>query len=227
MKLNKNSFESAKHILIVTKNDSFANASALYSYLLTLHKKVSLYKTEEIESNFAFLPWFDKVRESRASSADYIFEMSADTRELFEFFLQNGIKINKKMATALYAGLFKRYDAFMSDDCDGTIFAICTQLIAMGAEQRKVKEQMLYQTPLSLFRLRATLFKSMLLQESGSSALLFISDDDLRASGATLEDAYKIMQEVTHLVHVRKVTLLKSDEEHTILKTITIEKEED
>ena len=103
---------SAKHIVITTDNAAFANASALYSYILTLHKKVSLHNSEALESRFSFLAWFDKSRIKMPTSGDEVITMSSGTRELYEFFVSNKIKINAKMATALYAGLLQEFDAF-------------------------------------------------------------------------------------------------------------------
>ena len=49
--------DAAKHIEIIVEAENLFVGSALYSYILTLHKKVSLVcKEERIDHKFSFLP---------------------------------------------------------------------------------------------------------------------------------------------------------------------------
>lgn len=210
----------SKHILIKTSGDSFANASAIYSYILTLHKKVSLYHEEEIEKRLSFLPWFCKLKKIKPSSADFEIDVNAEVLDYFTFFQTNSIKINKKMATALYSGLLMRYDNFNSSETSGTIFATASQLIELGAEQQVAQREITKSDSLALFRLKSILYKTMLLLENAQHVELYISDYDLKSSGASIKDAIGIMKDVLSLAHVVKVTLKKSDENMKIIKTI-------
>ncbi len=59
--------QNADHILLIAHvnpdADSMGSALAMYTYLLRLQKKVTLYcKTEKINPALTFLPFFDKVR---------------------------------------------------------------------------------------------------------------------------------------------------------------------
>ena len=218
--LNIEKIQAANHILLRVDSDSFANASAIYSYILTLHKKVSLSSFEEIDARLSFLPWFLKLKKQEPSSADYVLDIHKDVLVYVEFFQNNAIKINKKMATAMYAGLLLRYDNFSSAESDGIVFATASQLIAFGAEHNIVHKNIVRSRALSYFRLEAILYKNMLLRSNAKEAELLVSDEDLKSSGASMKDAIKIMQEVLHLVHVKKVVLKKSDENMKIIKTI-------
>ena len=218
--INIQEIKSASHTLFVTDNSSFANTSALYSYALTLHKKVSIHTTEKIEQKLSFLPWFDKSRMKAPSSAEFIVEVESNTVALYEFFKQESIKINKKMATALYAGLIQEYDAFQSKECNGTIFAIASELVTLGAEYKECSRYMVNSLSLASFRLKSLLYKSMQLKDEAKVALLLVSDEDLKASGAEIVDAYKTMKEVLKMVNVEEVRLLKKDENNKILKII-------
>ena len=224
MQIDLDTISKSKHILISTDSDSFANASAIYSYMLTLHKKVSITNINLVDINLSFLAWFDKLRETPPSSADFKITTTNDTKALFEFFKDNEIKINKKMATALYAGLLKRYKQYSSSDCDGTIFAIASELISLGAEYKICNEFLLKKVSLATMRLKSMIFKSMLLKESATHAYLFVSSDVLKASGATLKEAYSIMDDAMSIVNVKRVTLCSSDENNKILKSINEEK---
>ncbi len=220
MLIDLKKIQESKHILIVVKDTTFANASAFYSYILTLHKKVSLYKSEDISNRVAFLPWYDKLRDTKLSSAAYTLSMESDTQQLYAFFKMHEIKINKKMATALYMGLLEEYKNFTTNACDGITFAVASELIALGAEYKICREYYLRRVPLAIWRLKMSLYESMTLSEDARSASLFISDEILKASGASLENAIDILNDAVNLVHVRKATLYKSDDNNKIIKEI-------
>lgn len=218
--LDKKSIESSNHILLRVQDDSFANASALYSYILTLHKKVSIYNEKKLEYRFSFLPWYEKCKTVEPSSADVVLEVDGDVLKYYTFFQENDIKINKKMATALYSALLLRYKNFSSCKTDGIVFATASQLIEFGAEYKIARQKIVKSDALSLFRLKAILFKKMLLVSSGTELQLLVNDTDLVASGATLEDAKKIMKELLNLVNVTRVVLIKSDTDMQIIDKI-------
>ncbi len=220
MNIDLQKVEQASHILLITDNSSFLNASVLYTYLLTLHKKVSLQTKEELDKMFSFVSWFDKARKITNSNAEYTVEVSDDTQALYNFLQENEIKINQKMATSLYAGMLEQFQAFRSAECDGMVFATVAQLIALKAEYKKCTAHLLYSQPLSFLRLKSLLLGMLTLKEEGSIAELFVSDKQLQESGAKLKDAYSLMDEALKLVHVKEVRLIKSDENSKILKIL-------
>lgn len=212
--------KKAKHIVITTDSKSFVNASVMYSYILTQHKKVSMSYTDEVEKNLEFLPWYDKLRAIKPTTADLSIESSSDTKALYDFLKTNEIKINQKMATALYAGLLKQYDFFKSAECDGTTFAIANELIDANADYQQCREYLQNRVSLSSFRLKAILLKSLLLKDNASIAELYIGDEDLKASGSSLEDVDSIMKEVLNMVNVKEVQLLNRDENNKTVKNL-------
>ena len=220
MNIDLQKIQNSSHILIVADSSSFFNASALYTYLLTLHKKVSLQTKEELPTRYSFAPWFEKVRLLSKSNAEYTLEIGKDTQLLYTFFMQNEIKINQKMATSLYAGMFEQFKAFSSKECDGIVFATLSQLIALKAEYKICSDYLLYSEPLSFLRLKSLLLGTLTLKEEANVAELFLSDKQLKESGAKLEDAYALMDEALRIVHVQEVRLIKSDENSKILKIL-------
>ncbi|MDF1876417.1 hypothetical protein JHD47_01125 [Sulfurimonas sp. SAG-AH-194-L11] len=220
MQIDIEKIKDAQHILIVTDRVSFANASVLYSCMLSLHKKVSLQNREALNTNLSFLPWFDKSRQNRPSTADYIIEVDTETLGLYAFLLENNFKINQKMATALYTGLLMRYDNFMSNQCDGKVFALVSELLKLNANKPLCHEYLLHRVPLGLMRLKERLLKSLLLKDDARLAVVSICDDDLRSTNTKMLDAFNIMREFLTIVHVEKVTLIKSDENSKIIKEI-------
>ena len=220
MNIDLQKIENSSHILLLADSGSFFNASVLYTYLLILHKKVSLQTKEELPKKFSFAPWFEKVRLLAKSNAEYIVEVNDNTQKLYTFFVENEIKINQKMATSLYAGMLEQFKIFSSLECDGMVFATVSQLIGLGAEHKKCKDYLLYAQPLSFLRLKSLLLGTLSLKEDANVAELFLSDKQLRESGAKLEDAYLLMDEALRLIHVKEVRLIKSDENSKILKIL-------
>ncbi len=69
---------SSKEVVVVAHvkpdADTLGSCSALYSYMLQLHKKVHFVcKTKEIEKKFAFIPWSEKIRSTLPKKYDLAF----------------------------------------------------------------------------------------------------------------------------------------------------------
>lgn len=215
-----NDAKNAKHIVITADNSSFANANALYSYVLSLHKKVSLVVREKIDVKFSFLPWFSKIRETVPTSADMIIQSQNDSAALYYEFKKHEIPINQKMATALFAGLLESSEGFLSSTCNGTTFALASELIELKAQYLTCKEYLQKRDSLALFRLKSLMYKNMLQSSNGQVVSVYVTDEDFKSSGATLKDAQKVQKELLNMVHVREVALYKSDENNKIIKVI-------
>ncbi len=207
--------DDAKYVAIVVNDDELLPiASALYTHLLRLHKKVSFVcENIVIDKRFSFLPWIDKVRESVPSSADLKVELDSSDFELYNLFKTNNIDINKKMATALYASLLVRYDGLIGGDADGTVFAAASELMACGADYKKCNKFIVKRTTLARLRLKSLMFKNMVLKDDAQEAVFYIDDDDLKSSGASLEDAQEIMKDALGLEYVSKISLIKQDKD--------------
>jgi len=213
--------EKHNHILIECDKKYFPQASVLYSYMLMCHKKVSLY-SEDKSQRYSFLAWSDKVRIKAPSSADYTINAEFDILDLYTFLKKNEITINKKMATALYAGFLERYDGFLSPLCDGTIFAILSELIEYGADHILCVEQLTKKVPLSTYRLKAIVYKKLLLQNNAKRGYVSLVQEDFESSGAKWNDLWYIAKEILNLVHLKEVLIIKDDEKD---KIINIKKE--
>jgi hypothetical protein len=209
--------EKSKHILIETHKNNFPQASVLYSLMLLKHKKVSLYAKEE-QSQYAFLPWYDKLRTKKPTSADLTIDADMEILELYLYLKKHEIKINAKMATALYSGFLKRYDNFLSLDCDGTVFAVLSELIALGAQHQLCVTELTQKVPLSQIRLKSIIFKKLLLKNNATVAAVSLSQEDFEASGTQWSDVDEIAQELLNIVHVQKVEIIKSDERDKSIK---------
>ncbi|MBA1432682.1 MAG: phosphoesterase [Epsilonproteobacteria bacterium] len=209
--------DASRHILIKSDKKNLPQASVLYSYLLSRHKKVSCC-ADEADKKFSFLPWFEKIRVNCSSSADLEIDANIEIMDLYNFLQESDVKINAKMATALYAGFLLRYKNFLSDDVNGTVFAALGQLITFGAEHKLCVTHLCKNTPLRHIRLKAILFEKCLLKENAKVASVSIDDADLLRSGVSMEEATEAAKELLDIVHVEAVELVKSDE--NIIKII-------
>ncbi len=211
----------AQHIMIVTGVESLTGASALYTHVLRLHKKVSLVcEDKNIDNKLSFLPWFDKIRTQKLSSADLHVEFDYGSYELYDYFKKNSIKINPKMATALYAGLLQESDGFLNSSVNGMTFAMAKELVECGAEYKICNDFIMKSTSLSVLRLKANILSNMLLVSDAKVALFEIKDDDLKSTGTILKDCDVVLREALHLPHVESVILLHVDKEYELIKTI-------
>lgn len=212
----------AKHITILTSSKSFADASALYTHVLRLHKKVSMVsESQDINRELSFLPWFDKVRLVVPSSADLVIDLNLEIASLYNLFKLNDISINEKMATALYAGLLQRFGGFLNSEVNGTVFADVSELIRQGADYKLCNKSLMNRASLSTLRLKAIMLKKMLLINDSKASLFYVNNDDLKVSGAELSAAYEIIKEGLTLPYVEMAILL--DSQNRVLKLITEE----
>ena len=213
--------DNAKHVMIVTDAKFLSGASALYTHILRLHKKVSLVcQTDSISYKLSFLPWFEKIKVLKLASADVIIEFDYSSVELYDFFKKSGIKINPKMATALYSGFLQESDGFLNSSVNGTTFASVGELIEAGADYKICNDFLMKRTTLASLRLKAIMLKNMVLQNSAKAAVFYISDDDIESTGASLEDCDETLKESLNLAHVELALLLNKDKEYEVLKLI-------
>jgi len=209
--------EKAKKIMVVSDSTSLALACALYTYILTKHKSVVLVcEDENLDARFSFLPWFEKVKSKKILSADLEIEIDFSSLDFFTYLKNESERINKKMATALYAGLLQESDGFLNPDANGMVFAMAKELIDCSAECKLCTKKLLQTKSLALLRLKSLMFKSMILQNNAKAAVFSICDDDLKSSGASMQDCDEVLKEALHLPLVELAVLL--DNKNEIIK---------
>lgn len=206
--------KKAKKIMLVTGVENLALSSAVYTYILMQHKSVSLVcEDENLDARLSFLPWFDKIKSKKVLSADLEIEIDFSSLDFFTHLKAESLKINKKMATALYAALLQESDGFLNPDANGMIFAAAKELIDVGAEYKLCTRGVLQTKSLALLRLKSLMFKSMILQNNAKTAIFSICDDDLKSSGATIKDCDEVLKEALHLPFVELAVLQNSKDE--------------
>lgn len=211
--------DKAKHVEIVVESEFLTAASALYTHVLRLHKKVSLVcRDKNIGLKYSFLPWFEKIKSSVSSSADLSIVFLYSSLELYKYFKINNIKINPKMATALYAGILEESHGFMDNSFNGMNFAAVGELIECGADYKLCNKFIIKRTTLSVLRLKALMLKDMILLNSAKAAIFSVCESDLKSTGASFDDAKEIMNEAFGLEYVEIAILLNSDAQNEVIK---------
>jgi len=130
------------------------------------------------------------------------------TAVLLTWFKTEGIKLNAKMATALYAGLAEDSLGFMSRRVNAAVFAMATELALAGAEVAAVNHALFLRRPLSALRHKALMLSGMRLVSDGRIALLQADRAMFAQSGADETACDNVPQEALGLPTVMVVILL-------------------
>lgn len=251
--------EDAGHIVLIMHEgfdaDTIASASAMYGFLLQKHKKVSWFcKSSALDKRFAFLGWFENIKNSYPLSCDLAICFRCATKEtlgveveseiinidncakntrfadinlikndavstteiLYDFFIQESVKINKKMATALYFGLLESSESFLSKSVDGTTFALAHKLIELGADYKACSSSFAQKNSLASLRLKATMLKNLSLECNAQIAFFCLNKTELASSGAEFESCMAAMKEALGLTYVKVAILLAESENLTL-----------
>ncbi|MDX9813134.1 MAG: hypothetical protein WC144_07565 [Sulfurimonas sp.] len=206
--------KDSKNIAIVSSSDikSLALASAIYSYVLQHHKKVSLHS----DGFLKILPWSKDIKKQMPSSADLYISVGAklenslhiksDLESLYKLLelVKSTTKLNQKIATALYISMLEMSDYFRSLDVDGMLFAFAKELLSGGAKHEECIK--IAQRSLAAIRLESKMLREFVLVKNATIAVFELSDEDL--DGATLDDAKRVLKRAFDLEYVKKSLLI-------------------
>ncbi len=207
----------AKNIAILTDNDSFGDASALYTYILRLHKKVSLVSPDgALHQNLSCVPWFEKVKKIASVSCDLSIDLRENQGALYELFQKNAVIINEKMATALYASYLQKPECYTEKKS----LLDLAELVQLKANHEACIVALQKSLPLSLFRLKALLFARLVLHDNAQVAIMPLKEEDFKKTGATHYDLDLIMREVLNIVHVQRVVVVDAENENKLVRII-------
>lgn len=251
--------EHAEHIVLVAHidpdADSLGSASAMYTYLMRLHKRVTFYcATERIDQDLAFLPWYDKIRSHFPSHADLAISFDAaslartgidsdiplividhhasddgfgtldhidkqaisTTQVLYDLFRANAIKINAKMATALYAGLLDDSQGFTTQKCDASTFEIAADLVRCGADIQACSRALMQTMSLAALRLKGAMLQQVRLHGEARIAAISVTRKMMEETGARAVDCEAALQESLYLPTVRVAVMIRENKDGTL-----------
>lgn len=130
------------------------------------------------------------------------------TQVVYEWFLSEDIKINGKMANALYAGLMDDTKCFRDPRCTMNIFSMVHRLHELGANHEECINGLYNSKTLASLRLQGEMLKRMTLVLNGQLALFEVDQELLAATGASLGDCKAVLDEAMALKIVNTALLL-------------------
>lgn len=246
--------DQAGHIVLIAHvnpdADSLGSASAMYTYLMRLHKKVTLFcASKRIDSNLVFLPWFDKIRHVFPAGADLAISFDcgtelrlgtdpqcdlinfdhhssnghygtynlvdtaaiSTTQVLYDFFCSNGIKINAKIATSLYAGLLDDSQGFSTVKTDEKTFNMAADLVHQGAHSVLCSRALMQSMSLAAMRLKGMMLQQVRLLKDARIAVLTVTRKMLEETGAKEVDCEAALQESLYLPSVETSVMIREN----------------
>lgn len=135
-------------------------------------------------------------------------EAMSTTHVVYEWFLSEDIKINGKMANALYAGLMDDTKCFRDPRCTMRIFGMAHRLLELGANHEQCVNGLYHSKTLASLRLQGKMLKRMTLVLDGQLALFEVDQELLGATGASLGDCKAVLDEAMALKIVNTALLL-------------------
>lgn len=130
------------------------------------------------------------------------------TQVVYEWFIGQDIKINGKMANALYAGLMDDTKCFRDPRCSLKIFSMAHRLLELGADHEECVNGLYNSKTLASLRLQAEMLKRMTLVLDGQLALFEVDQELLAFTGASLGDCKAVLDEAITLKVVSVALLL-------------------
>jgi len=257
--------KAASHIAVVAHErpdaDSLGSASAIYTFCLQLHKKVSFVCKSDIQKRFFFIPWSERIKHNfggedllivcdsasleriglkctakiinldhHATNTMYgdcnIIDSNAiaTAEVVYSLFKELGVKVNAKMATALYAGIVDDSNGFTSPRTNGTTFALAKELIELGAKHNDVVKYLQKYSTLSHLRLLGAMLLDMQLLKDATVALFEVEYAMLERYGAYYEDAEEALERSLELPSVALGVLVLQKKDGTIKVSLRSEK---
>ncbi len=147
-----------------------------------------------------------------------IVDMSAisTTQVLYDLFKGNNIKINPKMATALYAGLLDDSHGFTSDKTDQRSFEMAADLVKSGADIALCSQTLFQRTSLAALRLKGLMLQNVKLLHGAMIASLMVTREMMESTGALEVDCEAALEESMHLPTVKTALMLRQNRDGSI-----------
>ena len=130
------------------------------------------------------------------------------TQVLYEWFVTQSIKINGKMANALYAGLIDDTRCFSDPSCTHAVFEMGHALVKAGADHSLCVNALFHSHSLASYRLKAEMLNRMKIIHDGRVALFEVDQVLLASTGALLRDCKPVVDEAMGLKTVQIALLI-------------------
>jgi phosphoesterase RecJ-like protein len=144
--------------------------------------------------------------------AVWIAPQTAATGEMIEALLPElGVKLDKAMATALYAALVNDTGCFRHSNTDQHVFASAMRLLEAGADSKDVNRRLLDEKPMRMVTLQAEALSQLKTLAHGKAALVSVSQSQLKAHDATWEDTDGLAEGLRSIEGVEVSAMLREE----------------
>ena len=128
--------------------------------------------------------------------------------------LKNLHPISKESAIAFYAALVSDTRNFTTNTMHQGIFALASEMVALGVDITEVSQKMLHRRSLASLRVLGIALRSLELREDAQIAILMISKEDIKHTGAKMSDLDGVVDYAKSLATVEvALMLVERDEE--------------
>ena len=130
------------------------------------------------------------------------------TQIVYEWFVTKTIKINGKMANALYAGLIDDTSCFNDPRCTPSTFMMAHSLVQLGADHAQCVNALFNSHSLASLRLKSRMLGEMKILHDGRIALFEVDQALLESTGAILRDCKEVIDGALSLKSVEAALLV-------------------
>ncbi|MDP3588183.1 MAG: bifunctional oligoribonuclease/PAP phosphatase NrnA [Sulfuricurvum sp.] len=130
------------------------------------------------------------------------------TQVVYEWFVTKSIKINGKMANALYAGLIDDTSCFSDPQCTSSTFSMAHSLLQLGADHGQCVQALFNSRSLASMRLKSKMLGEMKILHDGRVALFEVNQVLLESTGALLRDCKEVVDGALSLKTVEVALLV-------------------
>lgn len=131
---------------------------------------------------------------------------------VYELLKECGVKINRECATALYCGLVTDSGFFQFDRVDEVTFKVASELVGFGADPLSISNALNYSNSLSKIRALGYVLNSLELDLNGRVATIFLTEEMLKKSGATISDSEDFVNFALSLVSIEVAIFLRESD---------------
>ena len=164
--------------------------------------KIINFDHHQSNDNYGFINFVD---DSKASTAEI----------LFNFFIQNNLKISKNIAECLYTGIYDDSLAFTTPRTNACTFKAINHIVKCGANPSYIASMLTQRQSIAKLKIHAKILNSLELYEEGNVALIYVLPLWLEQTGASYKDCNEVINSILNLGIVQIAVFLRITNEKT------------
>ncbi len=143
-------------------------------------------------------------------------QASATGEIVYDLLTEMGAEIDAETAGALFAAITTDTGNYQYTNCNARAHEITAELYRRGLDANRVSNEIYGNVPLCKIRLEAAALENMELVCGGRGAIVYVTQEMLRETGALMEHSEGIVARVRNIAGVELAALVKENEEDEI-----------